>query len=80
MNKNREKSIDRLAFNEGSITAQSPLKRNFKLICENTQKKRRSQVAKMNGGFGYNNPTGSIKNFHGLRVISYWAGCFGLVS
>ncbi|XP_073842339.1 uncharacterized protein [Musca autumnalis] len=32
----------------------------------------------MNGGFGYNNPSGSIKNFSCLRAITYWAGCLGL--
>uniref|UniRef100_A0A1L8EIL9 Uncharacterized protein n=2 Tax=Haematobia irritans TaxID=7368 RepID=A0A1L8EIL9_HAEIR len=33
----------------------------------------------MNSGFGYNNPSGTIKNFQCLRVLTYWAGCFGMV-
>uniref|UniRef100_T1PBY8 SecE/Sec61-gamma subunits of protein translocation complex n=1 Tax=Musca domestica TaxID=7370 RepID=T1PBY8_MUSDO len=32
----------------------------------------------MNNGFGYSNPSGSIKNFSCLRTITYWAGFFGL--
>ncbi|XP_061391100.1 uncharacterized protein LOC133326493 [Musca vetustissima] len=32
----------------------------------------------MNGGFGYSNPSGLIKNFNCLKAVTYWAGFIGL--